>query len=55
MEELAHTARISRPGLYFLFESKETLSGPRSPGRSNRTSARPSHSSPPRTGRCASA
>ncbi len=25
MEELARTARISRPGLYFLFESKETL------------------------------
>ena len=25
MEELARAARISRPGLYFLFESKETL------------------------------
>ncbi|MEV5721417.1 TetR/AcrR family transcriptional regulator [Amycolatopsis mediterranei] len=25
MEEVARTARISRPGLYFLFESKETL------------------------------
>ncbi|MBK1787509.1 TetR/AcrR family transcriptional regulator [Prauserella cavernicola] len=25
MEEVARTARISRPGLYFLFESKESL------------------------------